>query len=95
MELKKFTGDSANFLSWWNEFKTYVHNLKCLTNLQKFKYLRDLLEGDAAACITSVPVTDDNYVKAVNYILQRFGNPEKIVTSIFSKLMNLPKVLKR
>ena len=95
VELKKFTGDSAQFLSWWSEFKTYVHSLSCLTDLQKFKYLKDLLGGDAAACVKSVPVTGENYVKAVNYIMQRFGNPERVVTSIFSKLMDTPKVFKR
>ncbi|XP_028967508.1 uncharacterized protein LOC100909245 [Galendromus occidentalis] len=94
MELKKFYGNNVDFLSWWNEFKTYVHSLRCLTDLQKFKHLKDLLKGEAASCVEAIPVTDGNYVKAVNHVLRRYGNKERIVMSIFSKLLELPNTSK-
>ena len=66
-----------------------------LTNLQKFTNLKDLLTGDAAACIKSVPTADEYYVRAVTYILQRYGNPERVVTGIFAKLIEMPKIFER
>ena len=44
LELKNFAGNVAQWQQFWGAFKSSIHNDKELANVDKFKYLRSLLE---------------------------------------------------
>ena len=44
LELKNFAGSVAQWQQFWGAFKSSIHNDKELANVDKFKYLRSLLE---------------------------------------------------
>lgn len=91
LDIKKFDGDITTFYSWWDEFRVNIHDRAHIPNSQKFTYLRNLLEGEAAKSIESTPSTGANYVKTLNYLFVRYGNVETIAIEIFTPVDRNPK----
>lgn len=94
LQIKKFNGDVTQFVTFWDEFKSTVHHKRGLTDVQRFKYLKDLVVGDAARSIENIPLSEDNYHNAVKYLFRRFGDVETIIVGIFSKLLEFGKISK-
>lgn len=94
VQMRQFHGDLIEFIPFWDEFKSTVHNKPGLSDVAKFRHLKDLVKGEAAAAIANIPLSEVNYVKAVEYLIQRFGNVEEIVLHIFSKLMDIEQTVK-
>ena len=57
--------------------------------MQKFAYLRALVHGAASSCIAGFQLTNVNYMKAIELLKQRFGQPEKIVEALMQSLIQL------
>ena len=49
--LKKFSGDPISFTPFWDSFMSAVDDNSGLSDVDKFNYLRNLLEGSAAGAI--------------------------------------------
>ena len=47
IELPKFSGDVLKFQNFWDQFEAAVHDNADLPNVQKFTYLRSVLNGNA------------------------------------------------
>ena len=47
LNLAKFKGDSTEWPAFWVQFESLVHKNDELTNLEKFSYLKDALQGEA------------------------------------------------
>lgn len=94
IKVRRFNGDVTQFIAFWEEFAAVVHDRPHLKDIQRFKYLRDHLDGEAARALQGIPPTEDNYPKAVRYLIKRYGDLETIVMGIFTNMMNLPKVQK-
>ena len=69
-----------------------MHNNSKLINVDKFSYLRSLLEGPAAAAIAGLTLTNENYEKAKEIPKDRFGNKQVIITGHMETLTRTPKV---
>ena len=51
-----------------------------LSPIDKFNYLRSLVEKSAAEAISRLTLTADNYKEAVTILKKRFGNKQQIIT---------------
>jgi hypothetical protein len=60
--------------------------------MDKFQYLRSLLEGSAVNAISCFSLTDSNYKEAVALLKDRFGNKQVIISKHMESLMQLPMV---
>ena len=60
-----FDGDPQHFLEFWDSFRYSVHENDSISNVQKMTYLKGLLKGDAASCISGFKITDENYETSV------------------------------
>ena len=58
----------------------------------RMTYLIDLLNGDAASCISSFKITNENYKTSVNLLKERYNNKQLIVFSHMTNLLNLPQL---
>ena len=58
LTLQRFTG-------FWEGFKSAVHNNPGLSFIDKFNYLKSILDGNAARAIQGLPLTEGNYEAAV------------------------------
>ena len=56
--LPKFRGDITKWISFWDSFKSAVHENKAISLVDKFNYLNSLLEGPASRAIQGLSLTD-------------------------------------
>ena len=61
LKLPKFDGDVLKFQHFWNQFEAAVHDNDNVPAVQKFTYLRSVLEGVAYHTIEGFEVTSTNY----------------------------------
>ena len=67
-----------------------VDSSPVLSGVQKFNYLRTLLQGEAARAVAGFPLTDANCSHSVEILKERFGQTQKIVNAHMQSLLNLP-----
>ena len=90
--MKKLSGDLKEWQSFWDSFSPAVHTNKALKNVDKFNYLKSLLEGAALSDITGPAMTEPNYANAVDILKERFGNKQLIISSHMEALLKLKPV---
>ncbi|XP_044182057.1 uncharacterized protein LOC122962872 [Acropora millepora] len=89
LTLKNLFGDPAQRLTFWDSFRSAVHENPKLHNINKFNYLKSLLGESAAATIAGLPLTSDNYTAAIELLTKRFGNKQVIISSHMDSLLKL------
>ena len=90
LNLPTFTGNPLREFTFWDSFQAAVHSNTTLGDIQKFSYLKAQLTGDAARAISGFPLTNDNYTKAVQLLIERFGNASKVINAHMQSLLDLP-----
>ena len=81
VSLKKFTGNPTDWQSFYDSYTAAVHNNHTLSKVDKFNYLKALLEGPAAAATAGFTLTEENYETALKLLKDRYANPQVIVSS--------------
>lgn len=61
-----------------------------MSAIDKFKYLKGLLKGDAANLIDGFRLIEANYETVVETLKERYGNPETAIFAHFDHLLSLP-----
>ena len=67
-----------------------MHENKLLRPVEKLKYLRAKLEGNAKRAIAGLQITHDNYEVAIKFLRDRFGDLQTVISGHYTKLMDLP-----
>ena len=88
--LPTFKGDVTRWVTFWDSYKSAIHNNSQLTKIDKFNYLHSLLDGQAAHAIKGLTLTEANYDSAVELLQQRFGKPQQIITAHMDELIKIP-----
>ena len=91
LSLPFFTGNILEWQTLWDSFESSVHRNGSLSDIQRFSYLRSLLQGDAARVIEGFPLTHTNYIQAVELLKERFGQEHQIVYAYMQGLLELPR----
>ncbi|GIY68034.1 hypothetical protein CEXT_202871 [Caerostris extrusa] len=73
ISLDKFSGDICRFQEFWPQYEAAIHENENLQDIEKFNYLKSLLTDSAATAISGLPLTPENYRKAVEILKERFG----------------------
>ena len=90
LQLLTFDGNLLQWQEFWDTFSAAVHQQN-LPPVAKFSYLKSVLKGAAAATISGISVSNENYDMALLLLRERFGRPEKVIESLYSQLQLLPK----
>ena len=69
-----------------------IHSSATLSNIDKFNYLRCYVTVDALNTIEGLSLTNDNYIKALKLLENRYGNKQAIVTAHTKNLLKLRRV---
>lgn len=88
--LPKFRGNVTQWISFWDSFKSAVHDNKSITTIDKFHILIGQLEGVAARSIQGLAITNDNYTAAVELLHERFGKTQMIITAHMDEILKIP-----
>ena len=80
LEIKKFNGDSKEWLRFWSSFKN-VHDDRHITAEEKFDFLiQSVVENSRAnEYLNSFPPTVENYPKVIQLLESRFGRKDLLV----------------
>ena len=76
----------------WDSYKAAIHEDSELSDIDKFTYLRSLLEHTASEAISGLTLTTANYAEAVDILTKRFGDNDRIIESHMEALAGLKAV---
>ena len=68
--LPEFHGNMIEWVSWWDQFKSCIHENITLNEREKFNYLRVNVKGSARKAIEYLEVMSSNYSKAIDASIQ-------------------------
>ena len=88
-----FEGDPKHFLEFLDLFLFSIHENDSISNVQKLTYLKGLLKGDAASCISGFKITDENYEACMSLLKERYNNKQLTVSSHMTNVLNLPQLI--
>ncbi|XP_066958129.1 uncharacterized protein [Macrobrachium rosenbergii] len=88
LELLKFGGKITEWMPFWDQFKAIVDD-KPMPPVNKFMYLRSVLEGKARRVIQGLVQTAANYKSACELLEERYAKPNKIISAHIQDLMQL------
>ena len=89
LELKKFSGKPYDWQEFWDAFRSSIDENEELAEVDKFTYLRHLLEDPAKGVVAGFSLTEANYVAAVNLLKQRCAKPSIIRQAHINELRSL------
>ena len=92
LEIVKFKGDYTKWQSFIESFKAAIHSSATLSNIDKFSYLRCYVARDAFNTIEGLSLTNDNYIKALELLEDRYVNKQAIITAHTKNLLKLRRV---
>ncbi|XP_066585540.1 uncharacterized protein [Prorops nasuta] len=92
LDLPKFSGDYSEWSTFYDSFKSMIHDNSTLPGVQKFHYLKACLQGEASSVIRSLAGSNDSYLTAWNALVTRYTNERIITSNLLSKLTLIPKV---
>ena len=91
--LPKFRGEVTTWMGFWYSYKSAVHDNVNLSKIDKFNYLRSLLEGAASQAIQGLALSSDNYDSVVEILEQRFGKTQQIISAHMEEILKLQPCL--
>lgn len=89
LTIRPFDGDITKWTSFWDSYKSAIHTNTSLSAVDKFNYLRSLLERTAREDLS---LTEANYAQAVEILEKRFGSKQQIISKHMDILLNLDPV---
>ena len=92
LTLPKFDGCPTSWAPFWGCFASAVHENSHLDNIEKFQYLKSLLEKTAAETISGLPLTSSNYLEAIELLKARYSDKQIIISKHMDTLILLPRV---
>lgn len=91
LSLPTFNGHKLDWQSFWDSFNIGVHDNISLSDVQKFNYFKSLLLGEALSVVEGLALTNANYIKAIDLLKERYGQPHKITRIYMQALLDLPE----
>jgi len=93
LTLKRFNGDITQVSTFWDIFQSSVDGNSGLSNIDKFNYLRSLLEGSASEAVSGLKLTAPNYAEAISILKKRFGNKQQIINKHMENLLGVDSIV--
>ena len=92
ISLPRFDGDPVMWTTFWDSYQSTIHSNTGISDIDKFNYLRSLLDHAALDAIAGLTVSTTNYQQAVEILTKRFGNKQVIISKHMDALMTLEAV---
>lgn len=93
LTIQPFKGELTAWTTFWDSYEVAIHSNRSLSDIEKFNYLRSLLQGPALDAIAGLTLTAGNYREAVDVLNKRFGNKQQIIDKHMEVLLRLDGVL--
>ena len=90
--VKKFKGSVFEWQEFCDGFESSIHTNAGLSDVDKFSYLKGLVDEPAKSAISGFSLTAANYGFAVELLKRRFGKPSTIQRSDINELLSVQAV---
>ncbi|XP_071054607.1 uncharacterized protein [Onthophagus taurus] len=87
-----FDGNYKNWPTFFDLFRTLIHENDSLSPVAKYQYLLTSLKGEAFNLLKGLPVTNENYSIAYTTLKRRYQNKRHLATLYFNEIINLKPV---
>ena len=78
--------------TFWDSYQSAIHSNAGISDIDKFNYLRSLLDNTALDAIAGLTISTYNYQQAVEILTKHFGNKQVIISKHMDALMKLEAV---
>ncbi len=92
IDLPHFRGNLTRWTAFWDSFNAAVHLNDRLSEIDKFNYLRSLLEGTAYNAIAGMALSAVNCREVIEIFRKPFGNKQLIISNIWISLLSVDAV---
>ena len=92
LNIRPFNGELTAWITFWDSYKAAIHENPALSDIDKFNYLRSLLERSALDAVSGLTLTAANYREAIQILEKHFGNKQQIVANHTDVLLNIEGV---
>ena len=92
LQAKTFDGKVQEWQEFWESFESAIHQNECLSEVDKFTYLRSLLLGPAKSSIAGFALAATNYKEALDLLRNRYGKKNVIQRALIQELLKLKPV---
>ena len=89
LQIQPFDGNPLEWLTFWDSYSNAVHNNHELNNIDKMNYLKGLITCNAARAIAGLPMTSQNYEKAIEMLKERFGRKQVLINAHMESLSKI------
>lgn len=90
MNIPKFNGDFKEWKSFFDLFQSIIHTNNNLSTIQKYHYLKQSLEGEAASVLKHLVITEANYETAYELLQKKYDKEDLIIEMHLETLMQCP-----
>uniref|UniRef100_A0ABD2WLM0 Peptidase aspartic putative domain-containing protein n=1 Tax=Trichogramma kaykai TaxID=54128 RepID=A0ABD2WLM0_9HYME len=94
IQLPTFSGRYADWKSYKDMFQAMLTDNNGLTDVERLYYLKSSLTDEAAKTIKNIPVTEDNFKRAWDRLVDHYDNKRTLVYSALQALFQIPSVSK-
>lgn len=78
--------------AFWDSYHSTIHTNGHLSDIDKFNYLRSLLDNTAYDAIAGLALSAANYQEAVEVLKKRFGNRQLIISRHMESLLSVAAI---
>ena len=89
LHIQQFDGNPLEWLTFWDSYSNAVHNNQELNNIDKMSYLKGLITCNAARAISGLPMTSQNYKKAIEILKERFERNQVLINAYMESLSKI------
>ncbi|XP_076301775.1 uncharacterized protein LOC143219850 [Lasioglossum baleicum] len=94
IQIPSFDGNLINWFSFYDTFKSLVHENVDLPNVQKFHYLKNSLRGEISSIVASLSASSENYLVAWDMLQKRCNRPRQLIQAHLKQLFDLPEIIR-
>ena len=91
ISLPIFNGDRRKWLSFWDVFRTEVHEVKDISNVTKFNFLKGQLSEEVKKRVEGIMASEDNYNLLVETLQDNYGDKTSIKNAHCVALVTMAK----
>ena len=89
LEIPSLSGETLKWTEFWDSFASTIHRNTSLSDVEKLNYLMRKLSGQAETSVLGILLSSENYAVSVELLKGRYGDTQSVVTSHYTKLINL------
>ena len=92
LSITPFNGTAIDWLRFESQFSAMIDS-QSVSAVAKFSHLKELLAPRVRNAIDGLPFNEDGYKRAINYLRDKYGNPDELAGAYVINLLEIPAII--